>query len=119
MPVNFEHFDPEEGGYRLTEGSNAFEILRFLAAHPEQGFTPKEVSDHTGVPRGSVGVTLSRLEDRDLVRHKEPYWAIARDDRIAAYSGMLHGVDAVEDRFGDEEWGDWEETAEDPRETDR
>ena len=117
MPVNFQEYDPDDdrGGLRLTEGSNAYTVLRFLAQSPEQGFTPKEISGETGVPRGSVGTTLSRLQTRGLVRHKEPYWAIGDDDRLAAYSAMIHGTDAAADRFGDEAWGEWRETAVDPR----
>lgn len=119
MPVDFETYDPDEnprgGGLRLTEGSNAYEILQFLAAHPGQGFTPKEIGEATGVPRGSVGTTLVRLEERELARHKEPYWAIGDDDRLGAYAAMIHGLDAAEDRFGDEDWGDWRAHAVDPR----
>lgn len=117
MPVDFEAYDPNDGGrgFQLTEDSNAYAILQFLAEKPEHGFTPKEISERTGVPRGSVGTTLARLEERHLVRHKEPYWAIAEDDRLAAYASMLHGVEAAQERFGQEDWGDWEETAVDPR----
>jgi MarR family transcriptional regulator, temperature-dependent positive regulator of motility len=117
MPVDFERYEPDagDGGLRLTEGSNAYAILRFLADNPGTGFTPKEIAEGTALPRGSVGTTLTRLEERDLVRHKEPYWAIGEDDRLAAYASMLHGLDAANDRFGDEDWGNWEETAVDPR----
>lgn len=117
MPVDFEQYsaDGETGGFRLTADSNAYDILQFLAEHPETGFTPKEISNRTTIPRGSVGTTLARLEERGLVRHKEPYWAIGGDDRLAAYASMLHGVTAAEERFEDEYWGDWEETAVDPR----
>ena len=31
---------------------------------------------------------------------------------------MVHGFEAATDRFGDEDWGDWKETAVDPRDTD-
>jgi DNA-binding transcriptional ArsR family regulator len=118
MPVDFERYDPDdaEGRIRLTGGTNAQTILEFLVARPERGFTPKEISEATGVPRGSVGTTLARLEERDLVRHKEPYWAIGEDDdRLAAYEGMIHGLEAIDGRAGDDEWGDWEATAVDPR----
>lgn len=118
MPVDFESYDPDTnpgGGLRLTEESNAFEILQFLANNPGQGFTPKEIREETGVPRGSVGTTLTRLEERELVRHKKPYWAIGDDDRLGAYAAMIHGLDAMEDRFGDEDWGDWRSHAVDPR----
>ena len=120
VPVDFEEYKRTEESQRLrlTEGSNAARILQFLADHPDQGFTPKEISTGTGVPRGSVGTTLSRLEDHDLVRHEEPYWAIGADDRLGAYSAMIHGIETATDRFGDEDWGDWEETAVDPRDVD-
>ncbi|ESS07959.1 MAG: putative transcriptional regulator [uncultured archaeon A07HN63] len=116
MPVDFKTYDPDDDrSLQLTDGSNAHTILEFLADHPEQGFTPKEISETTDVPRGSVGTTLSRLHDRGLVRHKEPYWAIGDDDRLASYGAMVNGLAAAEDRFGEEEFGDWQETAVDPR----
>lgn len=120
MPVDFRSYDPdaERRELRLTEGSNAYEILQFLAEHPAQGFTPKEISNETGVLRGSVGTTLSRLKERDLVRHKEPYWAIGADDRLAAYGAMIHGTDAADDRFGEDDWGEWRDEAVDPRTVD-
>lgn len=120
MPVDFQSYDPDNGdtGFQLTEDSNAYTILEFLAEHPDTGFTPKEISEHTDVPRGSVGTTLARLEERKLVEHKEPYWAIGDDDRLAAYEGILGGLEAIEDRHGDDEWEGWEETAVDPRDID-
>lgn len=118
MPVDFKSYDPNDHSLQLTEGSNAHTILTFLADHPAQGFTPKEISDATDLPRGSVGTTLSRLHDRGLVRHKEPYWAIGDDDRLASYGAMIHGVEAAEERFGDDDFGDWQETAVDPRTVD-
>lgn len=120
MPVDFETYspDPDRRRLHLTDGSNAFTILEFLADHPGTGFTPKEISEHTGVPRGSVGTTLSRLHARDLVQHKEPYWAIGDDERLATYGGMLLGTEAAADRFEDDDWSDWEETAVDPRTVD-
>ena len=115
--MDFDRYEPEsgDGRLRLTEGSNAYAILRLLASNPEQAFTPKEIAEETQLPRGSVGVTLTRLESRELVRHKEPDWAIGLDDRLAAYASMLHGLDAADDRLGDGDWGDWRETAVDPR----
>ena len=112
MPVEFEDYreSSEDDGFdwTLREGSNAHTILSFLAEHPEQGFTPKEIHEATGVARGSVGKTLQRLEERQLVRHAEPYWAIGDDDRIGAYLGlgMLSSLDAVVEREGteDDEW---------------
>jgi DNA-binding transcriptional ArsR family regulator len=99
----------------MTDGSNAYELIQFLAAHPEQEFTPEEISEETGVPRGSVGTTLARLEERELVRYEEPNWVIGDDDRLGAYEAMVLGLDVAEDRFSDVDWGNWRSHAVNPR----
>lgn len=119
MPVEFEDYREatadEAFDWTLREGSNAHAILAFLAEHPEQGFTPKEIHEATGVTRGSVGKTLQRLEERQLVRHAEPYWAIGRDDRVATYLGMVSSLDAIGEREGTEDYEEWREAAEEGR----
>jgi DNA-binding transcriptional ArsR family regulator len=115
MPVEFEEYTESAEGaefdWTLREGSNAHRILAFLGEHPEQGFTPKEIHEATGVTRGSVGKTLQRLEERQLVRHAEPYWAIGDDDRVGTYLGMLSSLEAVAEREGTEEYEEWREAA--------
>lgn len=59
---------------------NAEQILAFLASNPNQANTPMEFHDQPGVARGSVGAVFSRLEDREIVRHRGDYWAIAEDE---------------------------------------
>lgn len=88
-------------GWVLTEGSNAQRILSYLLDNPRTGFTPSEIAEATGIPHGSVGPTLQRLHNRDLVRHKEPYWAIGTDERVAAYEAMLQSMQAITAREGD------------------
>jgi hypothetical protein len=115
MPIEFEEYrksrDSDGFDWTLREGSNAHTILSFLAGHPEQGFTPKEIHEATGVARGSVGKTLQRLEERQLVRHAEPYWAVGNDDRIGAYLGMLSSLEAVGEREGTEDYDEWRDAA--------
>jgi DNA-binding transcriptional ArsR family regulator len=102
MPVDFETHEP--GGTRvdLSEGTNARRLLIFLLETPSVGYTPAELAEETGVPRGSVGPTLNRLKEAGLVRHKEPYWAAAEDDRIAAATAAFLGVEAVTSTYGDD-----------------
>lgn len=111
MPVQFDDYEREsdEVDWVLTQGSNAHTILSFLLDHPETGFTPSEIAEATGIPEGSVGPTLQRLHQRGLVRHKEPYWAISTDDRVAAYEAMLRSMEAITAR-GDEEWAEIDRT---------
>lgn len=66
------------------------------------GHTQTEIHEATEVPRGSVGPTLHRLEERGLVRHKGRYWAVAEDDRLASVDATGHGWAAVEARDGDD-----------------
>ena len=71
----------------------------------------KEIHEVTGVTRGSVGKTLQRLEERQLVRHAEPYWAIGDDDRVGAYLGMLSSLESVAEREGTEDYAEWRDAA--------
>ena len=115
MPVEFEEYDEseedEESDWTLREGSNAHKILAFLAEYPDQGFTPKEIHEATDVKRGSVGKTLQRLKDRQLVRHSEPYWAIGDDDRVGTYLSMVSSLETISQREGTEDYDEWRGTA--------
>lgn len=118
MPVNFDEYAAEQGEYSVDvdPDTNAYRILSFLGDYPEQGFKPSEVAEEIDVKPGSVRVTLHRLEERGLVRHSEPYWAIGEDDRLAAFVGTVSSLHAIEDRYSDDDFEGWDETAVDPRE---
>lgn len=89
MPINIDRFEDEaEDFLDIKEGTQPHTILTFLAANDEQAFTQTEIHDATDIPRGSVGVVLSRLEERGLVRHRGRYWAIAKDERLASYAAQ-------------------------------
>ncbi|MEZ3116234.1 helix-turn-helix transcriptional regulator [Halobaculum sp. MBLA0147] len=89
MPIGIDQFDDAPGEtLEIQTGTNAHTILSFLAEHRDQAFTQSEIRERTGVARGSVGTTLSRLEDRGLVRHRGRYWALAEDDRLAAFAAQ-------------------------------
>ena len=115
MPVEFDNYvdskEVNDFDWTLREGSNAHTVLLFLAEHPDQGFTPKEIHEATDIPRGPVGKTLQRLEERQLVRHSEPYWAIGNDDRIGTYVGMLSSLETIIDREGTENLDEWRNAA--------
>ena len=106
MPVKFDDYEAasEEGQWAIDPQSNGHKILAFLAQHPDTGFTPKEIHEATDIPRGCVGTTLRRLEERGLVRHKEPYWAVDRDG-LDAYETILVSVQATE-ATTTYDWGD-------------
>lgn len=108
MPIDIDHFENENEDVLQARGrTNAEEILAFLAANPEQAYTPKEIHDATDVARGSVGVVLSRLEDRDLVRHRGEYWAIAEGADVEKTLTTMATARAATDRFGPEDPEEW------------
>jgi hypothetical protein len=108
MPIDIERFETEQGEtLRATGPTNAETILGFLASHPEQAFTPREIYQETQLPRGSVGVVLSRLEDQHLVRHRGEYWAIGEDVDVDRTLTAMTPARAVTDRFGPEDPDEW------------
>ncbi|MFC7082493.1 helix-turn-helix transcriptional regulator [Halorussus caseinilyticus] len=105
MPISIDQFDEDPTPILdLQEGTNPYRILQFLAENDTQAFTQTEIHEATGIKRGSVGATLSRLEDRNLVRHRGRYWAIAEDDRIAGYAAQMRATSAStnDDYYGEE-----------------
>jgi predicted transcriptional regulator of viral defense system len=104
MPIDIDRFE-EESAANLTAGgrTNAETLLAFLADSPDKAFTPKEIHAATDVPRGSVGVVLSRLEDRGLVRHRGDYWAITDDDERLRSVLQLHQYhETATEQYGEE-----------------
>ncbi len=102
MPVDFETHEPGSPRVDLKKGTNARRLLTFLLETPTVGYTPAELAAKTGVPRGSVGPTLNRLEAAGLVRHKEPYWAAPEDDRIAAATASFLGLETAAANYSDD-----------------
>lgn len=108
MPIDIEHF--EEGPVKdLRAGgkTNAEEILSFLASSPDQAYTPKEIHEATGVARGSVGVVLSRLEDRGFVRHRGEYWAIGDVEDVETTLSAMATARAATEQLGPEDPDEW------------
>jgi len=104
MPISIDRFEDEsEDILDITEGTQPHTILTFLAANDDQAFTQTEIHEATDIPRGSVGVVLSRLEDRGLVRHRGRYWAIADDDRLASFAAQqaASSSSTTDDYYGD------------------
>lgn len=108
MPIDIDRFEqgsPED--LRAGGRTNAEEILSFLAAHPDQAYTPKEIHEATDIARGSVGVVLSRLEERELVRHRGEFWAISDAEDIDKTLTAMATARAATDRLGAEDPDDW------------
>lgn len=112
MPISIDRFESEpDETLDISVGSQPDRILRFLAERPDQAFRQKEIHEETGINRGSVGAVLSRLEDRGLVRHREPYWAVGKDERLASFVAQRLSKQSIarqysDDAYSEEEWED-------------
>lgn len=99
MPVRIEAFETGD----LPEGPSVPEqVLAYLYANRSQAFTRSELAAAIDEEPNTVGTALSRLKNRDLVRHRGEYWALTTDlDRVLeAYA--LH---TVMDRLDEEDGG--------------
>lgn len=109
MPIDIDRFEqtPERELADDEGPTNAERVLSFLAANRDKAFTPAEIREATDVPRGSIGVVLSRLEDRGLVRHRAKYWALGDEEAVDRHLTASRTARAAADRFGPEDPEDW------------
>lgn len=112
MPIKIE----DDGDAPPIEpDTNAHELLSVLLEHPDMGFKPKELAELTSVPHSSVHKTLSRLQERELVRVVDSYWAVAEDIAASRIANVV-SLREIEAEYGDDAYGeddDWAETVPD------
>ncbi|WP_247729913.1 MarR family transcriptional regulator [Halovivax limisalsi] len=106
----FEEGSPDE----LRELSNPERVLRFLYGNRERAWKASEIAARTSVSENSIHPVLSRLEDRELVRHKGPYWAITDDlDRLRRAYDTHRVTQLFDDLYGSEDRDEWVSASED------
>jgi hypothetical protein len=102
VPIDIERFESSDER-ALGEPSNPERVLCFLIENDDKAFTAAELADETGVGRNSIGTVLSRLEDRELVRHKGQYWALGDPERIRSFGRYQRATSRLNDRYGEED----------------
>ena len=80
MPIDFDALTAD-GRPPVRPGTVEHAVLAVLVGHSGEGLTPSEIAAETtqDIQQGSLGPTLRRLADRELVRHDSPYWAARAD----------------------------------------
>lgn len=118
MPVSIDEF---ESGDLPGERSVPEQVIGFLHSHDDKAFTRGEIASAIDEDKNTVGTALSRLKQRDLVRHRGQYWAITTDTErvLAAYD--LHTVST---RLDEDDGGidpvEWDDVApDDPHPSER
>ncbi len=119
MPIpddEFRTIDEDTPAIDLASDTTQGKIYRFLLENADRAFRQREIVDAVDVPRGSVGPTLKRFEERGLVEHRSHYWKIADAEHATVSAGLLGAetADEIDGGFSDEEVDEWMETAVDP-----
>lgn len=113
MSIHIDEFD-EKSEAELADMTNGERVIRFLVHNDDRAFKPAKIAEQTGVNRNSIGNVLARLEDRGLVRHKGPYWAIIDDEeRLESFDSYRRTTAALDERLGEEDPEEWAEHAPD------
>jgi hypothetical protein len=124
LPISKDEFrtieEDSESLPDLSPDTTQGTVYRFLLNHANQAFRQRELVDAVDVPAGSIGPTLTRLEERGLVEHRGRFWTIAETEHAIASAG-IHGAataDDIDGGFSDETVKKWMETAVRPIDTD-
>jgi Mn-dependent DtxR family transcriptional regulator len=112
MSIDIDQFD-ERSPEELAELSNPEQVLKFLYENRDQAWKATEIARRTAVNENSLHPVLGRLEERELVRHKGPYWAITDDmDRLRQAYDVHRATRLFDDLYGEEDRDKWIEASE-------
>jgi Mn-dependent DtxR family transcriptional regulator len=109
MPVSIDEFESGD----LPDGPSVPEqVVAYLSTHGDAAFSRSEIATAIDEDPNTVGTALTRLKDRDLVRHRGEYWAITEEDGRVAAAYDLHGVsERLDDTDGGIDAADWDAAA--------
>ena len=70
--------------------NNTERIVLFLDENDERAWEAATIADRLDLDTDAVSAILSRLKERDLVRHKGSYWTITDDGERLQAAYRLH-----------------------------
>jgi hypothetical protein len=99
----FENAERDE----FAEQNNTERILLFLDENKDRAWKAATIADELDLDRDTVSAILSRLKERELVRHKRPYWAITDDEGRLESAYQLHRYhETADEQYGEEHLAD-------------
>lgn len=118
MPIpadEFDALDDDSPSIDLSPETTQGTVLRYLLENADRAYRQRELVAALDVPAGSIGPTLTRLENHGLVDHRGRYWRVGDDEHAVASATALGSeiADAVDGSFSEEATSAWMETAED------
>ena len=112
MPMDIDEFEEAGNEKELTTGEA---IIAFLLENDENAWRRSEIATAIDRDPNTVATNLSRLKNRDLVRHRENHWAITKDrgrlEEAVRCSNVLGGLNEafgpiVESEEDAQAWGE-------------
>jgi len=95
----FENADDDE----FEERNDTERIVLFLDENDDRAWKAVTIAEQLGLDTDAVSAILSRLKERDLVRHKRPYWAITDDEeRLRAAYRLHRHHETADEQYGEE-----------------
>jgi Mn-dependent DtxR family transcriptional regulator len=111
MPVSIDEF---ESGDLPDSPSVPKQVITYLYTHRDAAFTRSELATAIDEDPNTVGTALTRLKERELVRHRGEYWAITEDEQRIAAAYDLHRVsEQLDESDGGIDSEDWDAVAPD------
>lgn len=111
MPISIDEF---ESGEVESDPSVPARVVNYLAANRDHAFTRSEIATALDADPNAVSTALSRLESRDLVRHRGEHWAIVKDlERVRAAYDLHQTTTALDEEDGGIDTEAWDEAAPD------
>ncbi|MFC5134621.1 MULTISPECIES: TrmB family transcriptional regulator [Haloferacaceae] len=104
MPIGIDEFDSHDPDERET---NAERVIGFLIHNRDKAYKAVEIAEATGINENSIHPVLKRLADRDLVRHREPYWAIGDLDAVRNAMTFASTAGFLDEELGPESREEW------------
>lgn len=87
----------------LETQNDTEQALLFLDRNDDRAWKAATIAERLGLETDAVSAILSRLKERDLVRHKSPYWAITDDtDRLRAAYRFHRHHEGADEQYGEE-----------------
>ncbi|MFC6961168.1 MarR family transcriptional regulator [Halocatena marina] len=105
MPISSAEFDQYEPPTHPE--TNAERVIRFLVQNRDQAYKASEIVAETDINPNSIHPVLTRLEDRSLVRHKEPYWTIGDYSAVKDAFVFHSTAQFLDDELGPESREEW------------
>lgn len=115
VPISIDEFETYDAD---GEPTNSERVLRFLAANPDKAYKPVEIADATEVNKNSIHPVLRRLEEQELVRHREPYWAVGDLEDLRDAMIFQSTAEFLDEEIGTESRQEWMKAAKKAEESD-